>query len=113
MARMPPYERHVFVCENRRDPANPKGCCASKGGTEIRERLKKMAFEAGLKGRVRVNMAGCLGECARGVTVVVYPEATWYAHVTPGDVDELFQRHLLRGEVVERLLLRNAKPAVD
>lgn len=102
---MPPFERHLFICENRRDPGNPKGCCASNGGGEIRERLKKLAFDAGLKGRVRINKAGCLGSCATGVTIVVYPEAVWYGNVRPDDVDELFREHVLGGRTVERLLL--------
>ena len=67
MCVMIPFERHVFICENLRDEDNPKGCCASKGSGEIRSRLKKLAFDAGLKGRMRINSAGCLGRCASGV----------------------------------------------
>ncbi len=100
---MPPYERHVFVCENRRDPDDPKGCCAAKGSGAIRDRLKQLAHEAGLKGRVRINTAGCLGPCATGVTIVVYPEGVWYGRVTADDVDELFREHVLGGRPVERL----------
>ncbi len=100
---MLPLERHVFVCENRRDPADPRGCCASKGSHEIRSRLKELAHRAGLKGRVRINEAGCLDQCARGVTVVVYPEAVWYGAVTLQDVEEIFQSHVLEGRPVERL----------
>lgn len=105
---MQPFERHLFVCENVRDPANPKGCCAAKGSPEIRERLKRLAFEAGLKGRVRINSAGCLDCCATGVTIVVYPEAVWYGHVTPADVEELFREHVLHGRPVERLRIDRA-----
>jgi len=105
---MQPLERHVFVCENVRDPANPKGCCSAKGSTEIRARLKRLAFEAGLKGRVRINSAGCLDRCAEGVTVVVYPEAVWYGHVTAADVEELFHEHVLHGRPVERLRIDRA-----
>ncbi len=97
------FERHVFVCENRRDPDNPKGCCSLKDGTEVRSRLKRLAFEAGLRGRVRINMAGCLDQCEHGVAVVVYPEAVWYGGVTVADCDELFHEHVLNGRPVERL----------
>ena len=38
---MPKYERHVFVCTNKRDPSNPKGCCSAKGSEKIREVFKK------------------------------------------------------------------------
>jgi (2Fe-2S) ferredoxin len=100
---MNPFERHVFVCENERDPDNPKGCCSRKGSSQIRDRLKLLTYDAGLKGRVRINSAGCLGHCASGVTVVVYPEAIWYGKVTLDDVEELFREHILEGRPVERL----------
>ena len=110
MSGMPPYERHVFVCENHREPDNPKGCCSAKGGHEVRDRLKQLAHEAGLKGRVRVNSAGCLDQCAHGVTIVVYPEAVWYGGVTLADVEELFREHVLGGRPVERLRLAHMRP---
>jgi len=106
---MPPFERHVFVCENRRADDNPKGCCAAKDSAAIRERLKKLAHEAGLKGRVRINSAGCLDQCAHGATIVVYPEAVWYGRVTLADVDELFREHVLGGRPVERLRLAHMR----
>lgn len=106
---MPPLERHVFVCENVREPDNPTGCCAAKGSKEIRERLKVLAKNAGLKGRVRINMAGCLDQCAHGVTIVVYPEAVWYGGVTRDDVDEIFRSHILDGKPVERLRLAHMR----
>ena len=43
------------------------------------------------------------------MTVVVYPEAVWYGHVTPDDVDELFNEHVLNGRPVERLRLAHAR----
>lgn len=97
----------MFVCVNRRAPGDPKGCCADRGASAVRSRLKELAHRAGLKGRVRINEAGCLDRCASGVTVVVYPEAVWYAHVTAGDVDELFTEHVLGGRPVERLRLKS------
>ena len=107
---MPQYERHVFVCENLRDPDNPKGCCAAKGARDVRARLKRLAFEAGLRGRIRINSAGCLDQCEHGITIVVYPEAVWYGHVTVADVDELFNEHVLNGRPVERLRLAHMRP---
>jgi (2Fe-2S) ferredoxin len=98
----PPYTRHVFVCTNRRPDGSPRGCCASKGGDELRLALKKESDAQNLKG-VRINTAGCLDACERGIAVVVYPEGTWYGPVTAADVKEIVSSHLGKGEPVERL----------
>ncbi len=57
-----------------------------------------------LTDRVRVNHAGCFSQCGHGPMVVVYPEGTWYAAVTPDDAEEIIQRHVIGGRPVERLL---------
>jgi (2Fe-2S) ferredoxin len=90
---MPPYERHVFVCENRRAEDDPRGCCAARGSEAIRERLKVLAKNAG-----------------HGPTIVVYPEAIWYGGVTLDDVDEIFESHVMGGKPVERLRLPHMRP---
>ena len=102
----PHLERHVFICTNRREPGNPKGCCADKGADEVRDTFKKLVHERGMKGRVRANAAGCLDQCARGVTVVVYPEQVWYGGVTAADVSEIVDSHLVGGVPVDRLRIR-------
>jgi (2Fe-2S) ferredoxin len=105
------YRHHVFVCENRRSPDDPRGCCAAKGSEAIREALKVEIARRGLKREVRANAAGCLDSCADGPTVVVYPEGVWYGHVRVEDVPEIVERHLVHGEPVERLLLRHVQPS--
>lgn len=102
---MASLQRHVFVCTNERAADNPKGCCKSKGAEAVRDELKKRLAELGLKGVVRANAAGCLDQCATGVTIVVYPEQVWYGGVTVADVPELIEKHIVGGEYVERLML--------
>jgi (2Fe-2S) ferredoxin len=106
---MPPFERHVFICTNRRPDGDPKGCCAAKGAEEVRERFKQELRDRGMKGRMRANAAGCLDTCALGVSVVVYPEGIWYARVRPEDVTQIIDEHLIGGKPVERLLMRPPK----
>jgi (2Fe-2S) ferredoxin len=36
---------------------------------------------------------------------VVYPEETWYSYIDREDIDEIIEKHLIGGEVVERLLI--------
>jgi len=102
---MPNLERHIFVCTNERPAGHPKGCCKDKGCALVRDRLKKVVAAAGLKGKVRANRAGCLGQCEHGVAFVVYPEQVWYGGVTVDDVQEIVDRHLVGGEIVTRLLM--------
>ena len=104
---MPHLDRHVFICVNRRDPGNPKGCCAEKGAEAVREAFKRELHERGLKKQIRANAAGCLDQCARGVTVVVYPEQVWYGGVTVDDVREIVEQHLIGGRPVERLIMKD------
>jgi (2Fe-2S) ferredoxin len=103
---VPRFEKHVFICTNRREPGNPKGCCAEKGSEAVRDEFKRLLHERGLKGRIRANAAGCLDQCPRGVSVVVYPEQVWYGGVTVADVPEIVEQHLVGGVPVERLRMK-------
>jgi (2Fe-2S) ferredoxin len=102
---MPSLQRHVFVCTNERAPNDPKGCCKLRGGPEVRDRLKAELAARGLSKIIRANNAGCLDQCQHGAAIVVYPEQVWYGHVTPDDIPEIVDRHLIGGEVVARLAL--------
>ena len=106
---MPPYQRHIFVCINERPADNPRGCCLAKGSAEVKGLLKDGLKARGISKIVRANSAGCLDACATGITVVIYPEGVWYGRVTAADVDEIIERHVLKGEIIERLLI--APPA--
>ena len=103
---VPNLQKHVFICINQREPGNPKGDCSSKGGEAVREEFKRQLHDRGLKGRMRANAAGCLDQCARGVTVVVYPEQVWYGGVRPEDVAEIVEQHLIGGVPVDRLRMK-------
>lgn len=99
----PPYERHVFVCTNRRPEDDPRGSCAPKGGEAVHKAFKEEVAKRGLKGKVRANSAGCLDACAFGVSVVIYPEGIWYRGVTVEDVPEIVEKTVIRGERIDRL----------
>ena len=102
---MAKFQRHLFICINDRGEGHPRGCCSSKGGQEVAAAFKQRLHERGLKRVVRANKAGCLDQCARGVSLVVYPEAVWYGGVTLEDVDEIIEEHIVGGRPVERLVL--------
>ena len=99
------FEHHLFLCTNERDEGAARPSCGKSGSTKLKRAFKEAIQEAGLKGKVRANEAGCLDQCEHGPTVVVYPEAVWYGRVTPEDVDEIVTEHLVHGRPVERLVL--------
>ncbi len=103
------FEKHIFVCENERPADHPRGCCAGKGGHEIRNKFKKKLKELGLSAQVRANSAGCLDACEFGVTVVIYPDQTWYGGVTIEDVDEIIQSHVIKNIPVSRLQIQDKR----
>jgi (2Fe-2S) ferredoxin len=95
---MPVFERHVFVC------TRGEWCPSVDGdGIGVHAALKTAAREAGLGGTVRVNHSGCFSQCGNGPMAVVYPDAVWYAALTPGDAEEIVREHLVGGRPVERL----------
>ena len=102
---MPKFSHHIFICENRRDPTDSKGCCAAKGSEELRKVFKQEIERLGLKDRVRANKAGCLDACAFGPTVVIYPEGVWYRVRTPEEAREIMESHVRDGNVVHRLVM--------
>jgi len=103
MSDKPYYEHHVFFCLNKREEGRP--CCADKGAQAAQEhaksRIKKMNLSG--QGKVRINKAGCLDRCEEGPCVVVYPDNVWYTYIDREDIDEIIDRHLVKGEIVERL----------
>lgn len=99
------YDRHVFVCCNRREAGHPRGCCAEKDSEELRDYMKAKAKALGIK-KVRVNSAGCLDRCELGPNMVIYPEGIWYRPTSFEDVDEILQKHLIEGGRVDRLMLK-------
>ncbi len=99
---MPFYRYHVFFCTNERQDGY---CCQDHDALAMRAYAKQRTKELGLSGQggVRINLAGCMDRCSEGPVIVVYPEGVWYTYEGRADIDEIIERHLRRGEVVERL----------
>ena len=88
-------EKHILVCRGT-------GCTSSKS-PKIIERFREILKEKGID-NVRVIQTGCFGLCAKGPIVIIRPEDTFYAMVTPEDCEEIINTHIVEGKKVERLL---------
>ena len=91
-------EKHILVCHGT-------GCTSSKS-PEILKRFREILEEKGID-NVRVIQTGCFGLCAKGPIVIIRPEDTFYAMVTPEDCEEIIDTHIVKGGKVERLLCRD------
>ncbi len=88
--------RHVVLCGGTG--------CLSSNSAEIREEFVKLINANGLQDKVTVNQVGCFGFCSQGPFVKIYPEDTLYRMVKISDVEEIVEKDLIGGEVVDRLL---------
>ena len=82
-----PYHCHVFVCTNDRN--GERKSCADNNSQLIKSKLKDAVNEKGWKGKVRISTSGCMGLCAKGSNVMIYPQKVWLSEVFPDDVDEI------------------------
>lgn len=95
----PRFVRHAFVCVNEE-------ACAPLGAEAVHKAMKDCLRANGQKETYRVNKAGCLGQCGHGPIVVVYPDGTWYSHVTPAEGVRIYEEHVVGGRPVADLLFK-------
>ena len=93
--------RHIVLCGGTG--------CLSAHSTEIMERFKEVLKEKGIENKATVNQVGCFGFCSQGPFVKIYPEDTLYKMVKIEDVDEIVEKDIIGGEIVERLLYVDPK----
>ena len=78
--------------------------CLSSDSQVILEKFQQLIVEKGIDAKVSVNQVGCFGFCSQGPFVKIFPEDTLYRAVQVSDVEEIIEKDLIGGEIVERLL---------
>ncbi|MBP2146992.1 NADH-quinone oxidoreductase subunit F [Methanofollis sp. W23] len=83
--------------------------CLAFGSAAVREAFEEEARKRGMEVGVAfmADATGCHGFCERGPLVVVHPGEIFYQQVKVADVPEIFEKTVLNGEVIRRLLYRD------
>jgi (2Fe-2S) ferredoxin len=114
----------VFVCTKQRSADNPEGCCCNAGALEIYQAFQSEVDRRQLGDRIDVRRSGCLDRCEAGAVALVYqprqhefpwlpmklrlklrqflaPQRHLYGRLTPADVPEIVESHLVRGRALK------------
>jgi bidirectional [NiFe] hydrogenase diaphorase subunit len=99
-ATLSEYEHRIHICAGT-------GCVASRS-EPVLTGFQNLVKERGLENKVMVKRVGCMGLCAAGPIVSVYPEGILYREVTPEDVPHILDS--LGGEPVKEKLISTDIP---
>ncbi len=81
--------------------------CVAAGSVPVGAALREALTHRGLD--VRLIETGCLGPCAGGPVMLCEPEGILYQKVALADVDEIVDRTVVGGEVIDRLICHKAE----
>jgi len=90
------YRMNIMVCGGT-------GCMSSESDVIIslfEKKLEKIGYDK----EIQVVKTGCFGFCGQGPIVKIHPDNVFYVKVTPQDIDDIVNEHIIKGRKVERLL---------
>ncbi len=105
---MEKYQARIIICGGT-------GCMANGAG-DIIDTFHEVLKEKGLSAAVAVAKepadyyqvtSGCQGFCQMGPLVTIFPQDVLYVKVTKEDVEEIIEKTLVKGEIIDRLLYRD------
>ena len=99
------FQKHLFICNNKRSEDDPRGSCSIRGSDALLDYAKERIHELGLKGKIRVNKAGCLDACTHGPAMVVYPDDVWYSPKTKNDIEMILESLIQNNLLAEKLVI--------
>jgi NADH-quinone oxidoreductase subunit F len=81
--------------------------CRARKSLEVIDALENEILKKGLQDRASIMKTGCHGFCEMGPLLVIEPGNIFYRKVKPDDADDIISETIVKGKIVERLLLKN------
>lgn len=95
-------KRRVLICVGT--------ACRANGAVEVYEEFKKVLSDKNITdvSVETVTKTGCHGYCALGPLVILEPEGTFYTKVKKIHIPDIVEKTIENGEIIERLLYKDA-----
>jgi len=83
--------------------------CLAANTMGIKEKFDELIEKNGMQDKVECRVSGCFGLCSEGPFVRVFPDDTLYRLVKVEDCEEIFEKDVIGGEMVDRLVFHDAE----
>ena len=98
---VPQGVKQILVCAG--------GGCLASGSDQVITALRDEVLRQKQAGKINVTAVGCMGLCVEGPVLLMVDDMTFYQRVKPGDAAEIIAGHAIGGQIIERLVARDAK----
>jgi (2Fe-2S) ferredoxin len=105
--QMPQPAFYMLKCMQSSPPNMPKPSCVRQDTADHFQYLAQKLMQKGIIGTVQPIQTSCLGRCQLGPVMLVEPGHFMYTAVDKGAIDRIVEEHIIGGNPVEELLIRD------
>jgi (2Fe-2S) ferredoxin len=96
---------YIFKCEQSTPPGMPKPSCVNPQTQDLFQHLAQTLMQKGLIATVQPIRTSCMNRCNVGPIMLVEPGHVMYAGLTKEKINEIIDRHIIGGEVVQEYVI--------
>ncbi|MEM6688414.1 MAG: hypothetical protein AAF664_03240 [Planctomycetota bacterium] len=101
----------IWICTDSRKCKCVKADLMRESLKYLRRKAKRFRKDHGIS--VRVFSSECMDVCRGGPILAVMPDGVWYGGCDPQVIDQIFDKHLLRGDRVESHVIAVSSSPTD
>jgi len=96
---------YIFKCEQSSPPGMPKPSCVNAQTQDLFQHLAQTLMQKGLIATVQPIRTSCMNRCNVGPIMLVEPGHVMYSGLTKEKINEIIDRHIIGGEMVEEYVI--------